>query len=307
MTRGPYKSTPQPGTFADLIMRFRQSPRFKTWGPATRAKNDKVLADFMAANGRELVSSLRRGDVIAMRDSLSDTPGAANNWMKVVKALLAYAVDLEMVPLNVAREVPRLKPAHRDGFRVWREDEIAAFVHRWRADTLPHRALQLMLCTGAAVSDAVKLGPANVRGDRIVYRRNKTGVEVDVPILPALALALSFAPPGLTYLQTAQGRQRSSQGLGGSLRLWAAQAGLGEPDKNGHYLAPHGLRKAMGRRLAEAGVTPHGIMAVLGHEDIKQVLTYTKSYDRARAADEAAKLLGAGDAPKVVRMRKRGE
>jgi len=59
-------------------------------------------------------------------------------------------------------------------------------------------------------------------------------------------------------------------------------------------LSPHGLRKAACRRLAEAGCTPHQIMAVSGHKNLQEVVTYTEAANRARLAGEA---LGASRMP----------
>src|SRR5712675_2326136 len=39
---------------------------------------------------------------------------------------------------------------------------------------------------------------------------------------------------------------------------------------------PHGLRKTLGRRLADAGVSAHDIMAALGHTTLAQAELYTK-------------------------------
>jgi integrase len=39
---------------------------------------------------------------------------------------------------------------------------------------------------------------------------------------------------------------------------------------------PHGLRKTLGRRLADAGVSAHDIMAPLGHTTLAQAELYTK-------------------------------
>ena len=54
---------------------------------------------------------------------------------------------------------------------------------------------------------------------------------------------------------------------------------------------PHGLRKAAGRRLAEAGCTPHEIMAVLGHKTLAEAERYTRDADQAalgRCSDNKA-------------------
>lgn len=314
MSRGPYKARPVPGSFADLILRFRQSPRYRSWRASTAHVNDRIMDEFMAANGRRMVAELRRGDLIGMRDSMADTPAAANNWMKVIRVLLAYAVDLEMVPYNVALKIPKLKTDNPDGFRQWREDEITAYLRYWRPDTIPHLAMVLMLCTGAARSDAVLMGWGNINGERIRYRRMKTGAWVDLPVLPLLRTAIdAIEDDRTTFLQTSSGAVRSEKAISGQMPIWAAKAlgtlgkdGKPVPDENGRHLNCHGLRKAMGRRLAEAGCSAHEVMAILGHSDIKQAMTYTKAYDRARAADSAAEKLGAVAAPTVVRLERKG-
>ena len=48
------------GSFADLIMRYR-SPRVLAWAPSTDRKFGKILAQFMAANGRLMVADFRGG------------------------------------------------------------------------------------------------------------------------------------------------------------------------------------------------------------------------------------------------------
>src|SRR5262249_24751986 len=56
---------------------------------------------------------------------------------------------------------------------------------------------------------------------------------------------------------------------------------------------PHGLRKAAGRRLAEAGCTPHEIMAVLGHKTLSEAERYTRDASQVQlAATALAKLSG---------------
>src|SRR5258705_9644309 len=47
---------------------------------------------------------------------------------------------------------------------------------------------------------------------------------------------------------------------------------------------PHGLRKAAGRRLAEAGCTAHEIMAVLGHKTLAEAERYTRGGGQTRPA-----------------------
>jgi integrase len=59
------------------------------------------------------------------------------------------------------------------------------------------------------------------------------------------------------------------------------QAGL--PDR----CVTHGVRKAAARRLAEAGCSAHEIMAITGHESLKEVERYTKAAEQKRLAKAA--------------------
>lgn len=306
MTRGPYKARPIPGSFADLIMRYRQSPRVLAWAPGTGRKNDKILGEFMAANGRTMVSDLRRGDFIAMRDSMARTPSEANNWAKVIRGMLDYALDLEMIAVNPAARVKRLAVPNPDGFRTWRDDEIDAFCAHWSRGSLPRLTLTLAICTGAARGDLVQLGWANVRAERIVYRRQKTGATVDIPILPALAEVLGqVSPKQMTFLETQAGTVRSPVALAGMMARWCAQAGLGGKDEHGHLLSLHGLRKAGARRAAEAGADVWELCAWFGWTDIKQAGHYAKAYNRARGADAMAEKLAAAEPSNVTRLRRK--
>jgi integrase len=296
---------PEKGTFADLIIKYRAGPRVQGWAPATMRKNDKILAEFMRLNGSQPVASLRRGDFLAMRDAMAKTPSEANNWAKVIRGLVDYAVDLEMIEFNPTARVKRLRIPNPDGFRTWREDEIEAFEHYWARGSLPRLVFTLALYTGAARGDLVRLGLANVRGDRIFYRRQKTGAEVDLPVLAPLSEELSQVPPArLTFLETRDGRVRSPVSLATLFGRWCVKAGLGGKDHTGHHLSLHGLRKALGRRLADAGRSEREVMAVLGHTDSKSASVYTKKYDRTRAADAAMGAL-APSPTNVTRLRKK--
>ncbi len=334
--RGPYKFHPPEGTVSALIRAFRSSPRYLGWSPLTRAQNDHKLAAFDKHNGDRIVSELRRGDFLRLRDSLADTPGAARNWMQVINAIMDYAVDLEWIEVNPAKSIPRLSLKDADGHRTWREDEIETYLAYHQSGNA-HTAMVLMLYTAASVADAVLLGPGNIKGGddvkgdgvrarddvrggfgvrdpvdrpigRIVYRRKKTakraGPVIDIPILPPLAEMLSALPPRMTFLETRDGRVRSPQTLTLAMAQWVTTAGLGAPDEAGRHLTCHGLRKAMARRLAEAGVPPQSIMAWLGHRSITQAAHYSAAYDRARAADQAAELMGGAVPSNVTRMRK---
>ena len=66
--------------------------------------------------------------------------------------------------------------------------------------------------------------------------------------------------------------------------MWCDEAGLPQ-------CSAHGLRKAAAAKLAELECTPHEIMAITGHESLKEVERYTKSVTQKRLAEGVRKKL----------------
>jgi integrase len=64
-------------------------------------------------------------------------------------------------------------------------------------------------------------------------------------------------------------------------------AAAGLPDE----CVTHGLRKAAARRLADAGCSTLMIMAVTGHQSLKEVERYTRAAEQKRLATAAIALL----------------
>ena len=95
------------------------------------------------------------------------------------------------------------------------------------------------------------------------------------------------APPrrGETILVTQYGRPFSAKALGMRMQEWTEKTGLAA----GHTL--HGLRKSLGKVLAEKGATTRQLMAVLGHDDIAHAELYSREAEQRLLAREAMRLL----------------
>src|SRR5262249_11073237 len=138
---------------------------------------------------------------------------------------------------------------------------------------------------GAARSDVIKLGRQHCRGGRIIFKREKTGVEVDIPILPELQAVIDSTPPGqLTFMVTQFGKPFTANGFGNKMRQWCNQARL-------PHCSSHGLRKAGATIAAENGATAHQLMAIFGWNTVKQAELYTRRANRKRLAGEAIHFL----------------
>ncbi len=269
-----------PGTMNALIVSYYRSPAFKGLAASTAMTYRNTIERIRKAHGCKRVAKIRRLHIIGMMAEKSEVPNAANFTLRMMRQLLAHAVDLEMIEANPARDIKKFV-TDGDGFHTWTEAEIEAFYSVHPHGSIAHTAMTLMLYTGAARSDAVAMGWGNVEDGRISYRRLKTGQRVDIPLHPDLAIVLNDLPrDAFTFLQTGQGRSRSGNGLGNQMRKWCDAARLPK-------CSSHGLRKACATRLADAGATPHQIAAVTGHKTLSEVERYTKAANRAALADTA--------------------
>ena len=282
--RGAGADRTAPGSLSALIAHYYRSPEFTRLAPSTKASYRGILEPLRVKHGTKRVASLETRHVRALLAQKADTPAAANQLRSMLGILMRLAAGLGWRRDNPVREVPcyATKPG---GYHTWTEAEIARYLAVHAPGTMAHRAMILMLCSGAAKVDAVELGPANVAGGRLRYRRRKTArtseVVIDIPLHPDLRAVLDTLPEDVTtFLQTRDGRSRSPGGLGNRMREWCDVAGL-------PHCTSHGLRKAIARRLAEAGATPHEIAAVTGHLSLAEVERYTRAVDRPKLAGKA--------------------
>jgi integrase len=86
---------------------------------------------------------------------------------------------------------------------------------------------------------------------------------------------------------TQWGKPFSVKALGMRMQGWTRAAGLAP----GHTM--HGLRKTLGKLLAENCATTREIMAVLGHDCIQHAELYTREAEQRRLAAEGMKKLTA--------------
>lgn len=287
-TQGAGASRSKRGTFADLVARF-YALHMPGLQPASRKDYRSCIEPLREIHGHKQVAHLRRRHVLEIKAGLAATPSQANKILKRLSQLMDLAVELEWRTDNPVRGVKRFA-IEAGGFHTWDEGEIAQFYRTHTLGSTAYLAMTLMLYTGAARVDVVKLGWRNIKNGRIEYRRQKTkknpvGASVSIPIHPELSSVLNVLPQGtFTFLETRHGAARTANGVGNKMREWCDTAGLSN-------CSSHGLRKAICRRLAEAGATAPEIMAVSGHTTLAEVQRYIEAFGRKSAADMAISLL----------------
>ncbi|RWX72505.1 tyrosine-type recombinase/integrase [Mesorhizobium sp. M2A.F.Ca.ET.039.01.1.1] len=229
-----------------------------------------------------------------LRDRKADFPEAANNRVKAIRQVLKYGVDTDELPTNVAREVPYLK-GKPGGFHAWTIEEVEQFEAKYPIGTQARLAFALLLYTAQRRSDIVRFGQQHVRDGWLHFTqqkgRSKNPVTLSIPIVKPLRDIIAATPTGIkTFLVTEFGKPFADAGFGNKFRYWCNKAGL-------PHCSAHGLRKATSARLAELGCSDREIMAITGHQTMKEVTRYTKSARQRVLAASAMQKFEAANEP----------
>lgn len=270
---------------------YRHSSAWAGLSLATRRQSENIFHKVIATAGDEPLDKITQGIIIAGRERRATTPHAANNFLKTMRRLFAWAAgDGRLVAVDPTKGVSLLKGRNDDiGFHTWTEDEVRRFEERWPLGTRERLALDLLLYTGFRRGDVVRLGRQHVRDGIITFRQEKTGGVVTIPVLPPLASSIEETQTGdLTFLVTERGQPFVKESFGNWFRRACREAKC--PG------SAHGLRKAGATRAAENGATERELMALFGWTTGKMAQHYTKAADARRLALQAAGKLLVGQA-----------
>jgi integrase len=276
------------GSVNALCVAYYRSSDFANLKPSTKAGRKNIIETFRRDHGTKPIKGLTRSHISAIIGAKASTPEAANNLLKVLRILLAYAVSLDMIPGNPAIGVKKYR-SRGEGFHSWSEDEIARFEARHAIDSRARLAIALLLYTAQRRGDMIRMGWQHIKqtddGPVITVRQDKTGTSLEIPLHPNLVEVLASVPrTNLTFLMTEKGAPFTNAGFGNWFRDQCNAAGLPQ-------CSAHGLRKAAATRLADAGCSADQIKAITGHKSLAEVARYTRSADQKRLARQAIETL----------------
>ncbi|MBX9760396.1 MAG: tyrosine-type recombinase/integrase [Beijerinckiaceae bacterium] len=203
----------------------------------------------------------------------SDRPGAGLNILKMLRILIRHAIATGLLKHDPSAGIRRPKVAE---IRSWTDDEIATFEAHWPIGTKQRLAFALQLFTAQRRSDVHRMTWADMQGTSIRVVQQKTGRKLLIPLhTQLLAILAQTERRHAVILATEFGKPFTVDGFSGFMRDAITAAGLPLD------CTPHGLRKAAGLRLAEAGCSTKEIMAVLGHKTLAEAERYTRDADQA--------------------------
>jgi len=274
--RGPSAA---PGTLAWLIARYHDSGAWARLSAVTRRQYESILRQVIETAGGEQFSKITRKNIVEGCDRRRASPFSARAFLKVMRGLFHWALDVEHVAADPTAGV-RCAVPRTEGFHVWSEEEIARFEAYWSVGTRERLALAILLYTGLRRADAAILGRQHIRDGVITLRTQKNGVQVVIPILPVLAEVIAATKTGdLTFIATAQGAPMNRASMGNWFRLACRAAGV--PG------SAHGLRKAGATRAADNGATEFQLNAIYGWIGLEMARLYTRASDRKKLAKGA--------------------
>jgi integrase len=277
-----------------LCIQYFGSPKFKQLGRRTqyvrRRIFESMLDEPIAPGAKETfayfpLDRLTTAALEILRDRKDGLPEAANGRVKALRGIFAWAKHMKHVRGNLAKDIEYVA-TDSEGWHSWVPAELEQFEQRHPVGTKARLAIDLLQYTGASRSDVIALGVQNVRDGKIRFKRAKTGVEVELPIVDALRQTIDTSPVigKSTFLATEFGKPFTPAGFGGWFRRRCNEAGLPQ-------CSAHGVRKAAAVRAAENGATTHELMAMFGWMTLKEAERYTRAAERRRLTGRAATLL----------------
>jgi hypothetical protein len=243
------------GTLGAVINDYLGTAAFGQLALGTQALYRRILDDLGETHGHRLLKHMRRRQVREIRDAHADTPGTANNVLRLVKIICNFAVDEEIIDGSPAAKMKELKCGEH---RAWTDDERKRFEDRWASGSMQRRAYALALYTGQRRADQVATTRAHRRGG-MVQVRQENGDILWIAEHGALTVELARGEQRhLSLLTTSQGKAFNPVYYGAWFAEAIDKAGLPED------CVLHGLRKCAARALIEAGCSEAEIKSVVG-------------------------------------------
>jgi len=272
------------GTFGGLVADYYRSPAVSNLRPNSQQAYRLVLNSLVEKHGHRLVRDLEPNKARAIIHAIGPhRPGMANLTISILKVLMGHAIK---IGLRTSNPVVGIQRYRQGSHHTWTEDELAAYEARWPLGTRERLAFALLLYTAQRVGDVARLKRSDIAGGMLRLVQQKTGTALAIPIHPALDRAMRAGPAnGVNLIGDKEGGPLASRGLSSLVTRAATKVGLPKRCK------PHGLRKAILRRLAEHGATAKQIAAVSGHKTLGEVERYTQAADQAKLSKAAVELL----------------
>lgn len=279
----PVEAEIAPGSFAALIKAYCDSPEWRSLSARSREGRARDLKRIEAMWGRLPVTGLESRHVLELRDRFSTTPGAANNLVRSVSAMISWSLPRGWREHNPCVQIKKLKIG--PGYAPWTWDQIELFRRHARPEMW--HAAALALYSGQRLGDVLEMRWDEIDGQLIGVSvvQNKTAKTLWVAMHRDLKTLLAAIPRRAPEILTSsRGGAWTNDGFKAS---WADQMKRPEfaPLKEAGCVF-HGLRKSAVVFLLEAGCTDAEVAAITG-QSRDMVEHYARAVNQKRLAAAA--------------------
>jgi integrase len=258
------------GSIAWLIGRYRESSAWLSLSEATRYQRDRIFAGITDKVGDQPYSGVSAKTIRNGREARQATPFMANNYLRAIKGLFAWAVEAEYLTENPAKDVKELA-TKTSGHEPWTVEDIRKYEGRWPLGTRERVWLHVLCYTGLRLGDACTVGWQHVKDGYVSLRAEKTRHLLEFPLLPPLLESLKAGPTGdLTFICNSRGRPFVKESFGNAFRDACRAAGI-------EGKSAHGLRKMLASLAAELGASEELLQAWFGWQTSRMSAIYTRA------------------------------
>lgn len=210
------------GDVASWLERWRASADFQRLALRTQLAYESYISRIREKFGRwdplAFTEREMRPVLLEWRDTMADTPAAADNLMVGLRTFLSWLQDRGVIGHHVAGRIKRLNRSDRADL-IWTE------AHRelWRreAPSALVRAMEVARLTALAAVDLVRVEWTMFDVDEIELHRQKTGELALIPILDELREIVAAIPRSHErVLVNARGDAWSERGLSARFCEW---------------------------------------------------------------------------------------
>lgn len=283
VVRLPGQTAPKSLKAAWLILR-QHDPEWQALGTHIKTAQTRIAERFLTTRlvkgepltyGEVAIEHLKRKHIKALLAERADTPHAAAHLLRVIRKLVGVGLDQEWIESDPTYRL-NYRPEY-GGWKAWPNEMLDRFEARWPIGSTPRLVYSLALYFGHRRSDITLVKPADLTATGSNVIQQKTGKPLWLPFHPNLREVLEHPSVDLTrefVVMTAWGKPFSAKALGMRMQKWTKAATI----PPGHTL--HGLRKTLGKALAEHGATTREIMDLLGHDSIAHAELYSREAEQ---------------------------
>lgn len=261
-----------------------RTPEWQALQGDTKARQTVIAENFLKDRvnpahpttwGQVPITELRRRHIKAIIAERQVTKHVTKQLLGLIRKMIAAAMDEEWIETDPSYGIS-FQPEYK-GWRAWTEGELAKFEARWPIGTTPRLCYALALWLGNRRGDVCTLTVDAIEREYVKVKQGKTKRALRIALTPMMREVLDKTNLSEgTILKTVHGKPFSAKSITGRMQEWTRMAGLPQ----GCTL--HGLRKTLGKMLAEGGATTRQIMDTLGHTNIKHAELYSREADQER-------------------------